>query len=113
MEKQMQKTTQALKIVASWTPNPSEARGMLADVFGAENRLQYSGGRIRLLHAIKLDFSVPADAVRVSERAAQIKAELEEKGTLHSFATFAGAVPVEEAEILPDLAATPATGAAA
>lgn len=97
----MQKTTQAIKIAASWTPNEAEAAGMIADVFGPGSGIKVSGGRLALRHAVKTDFADPTHAVRVSERIAQIKAELEEKGTLHGFTATAGAVPVGEAEVLP------------
>lgn len=95
----MPKTTQALKVTASWTPHASVAQAILAGVFPATG-FKMTSGRLSLAHAVQADFTDPAHATRVAERIAQIKAELAEKGTIHSFTTTAGRVPIEEAEVL-------------
>lgn len=99
------KTVQALKINASWTPNTATADFITAHLFGGgpASPLKFSGGRFSLKHAIKTDFSDPAQATRVSERVAEIKSSIEALGQVHSFTTTAGAVPVDEVEVLPDL----------
>ncbi|WP_336801755.1 hypothetical protein [Kaistia sp. MMO-174] len=100
----MAKTVQALKIAASWTPNQPTAGVMInavlaeTDAFGA----RFSSGRLLLKHAIKIDFTDPSQAQRVSARAADIKAGLASTGTLHDFRTTAGAVHADEAEVLPE-----------
>lgn len=98
------KTTQALKISASWTPERGIADRMIEAAIGktAAKAVAFSGGRLSLKHAIKIDFADPAQATRVSARVADIKAALETTGELHGFTTTAGAVPIEEAEVLPD-----------
>lgn len=98
----MSKTTQALKISASWTPDEKTSEQMLTRVFEdcPASPLKLHGGRINLKHAIKLDFSDPKNALAVSERVAAIKSDLEKRGTVHGFSTTAGAVPVEDAEVL-------------
>lgn len=95
------KTTQALKISASWTPT-EEAGIMLArTMFGAATPLRFDGGRIMVKAAIKLDLSDPAMATQVAARAAELRNELEATGKVHSFNTQAGAVPTELVEVLP------------
>lgn len=97
------KTVQALKITASWTPNESAAASMMkalkaADLEGA----RIGGGRLAIKHAIATDYADPAHANRVSKRLFAIKQALGATGTLHSFNVVAGAVPADEAEVLPD-----------
>lgn len=106
----MAKTVQALKILASWTPNAEIAAGMMTASFNETDagRVRFSSGRMVLKHAIKIDFSDPANAGKVSERVSQIKAALAERGELHDFRTTAGAVPASDAEELELQAAPPA-----
>lgn len=98
------KTVQALKISASWTPTPAIAAKMIAAALGKSDAkgVTFHGGRLSVKHAIKIDFSDPTQATRVSGRVAEIKAALEGNGQVHGFITTAGAVPVEEAETLPE-----------
>jgi hypothetical protein len=98
-----QKTDQALKITASWTPRADIAAAMMQTAFGgtAGSLLQYTSGRMQLKHAIKADFSDPDHVIRVTRRAAEVKAALEAMGTLHNFVTSAGAVAHAELEVLP------------
>ena len=95
------KTTQALKISASWTPNEAEGITLSRHLFGAATPFRFDGGRIMVKAAVKLDLSDPAMAAPVAARAAELRAELEAHGTLHSFTTQAGAVPTELVEVLP------------
>jgi hypothetical protein len=99
------KTVQALKITASWTPDPAAAAAMIDAVFHDKTKafgVRFAGGRMSIKHAIRIDFADPDQATRVSQRVAQIKEELRKAGTIHDFKTTAGAVPVGEAEVLPD-----------
>ncbi len=99
------KTVQALKIAASWTPDPAAAAAMIDAVFHDKTKafgVRLAGGRMSIKHAIRTDFADPDQATRVIQRVAQIKDELRKAGTLHDFKTTAGAVPVGEAEVLPD-----------
>lgn len=98
----MQKTVQALKIAASWTPNADTAGAMMTAALNetAAGRMHLSGGRLALKHAIKIDFSDPQNATLVSERVAEIKDALSGAGVLHDFRATAGAVHAAEAEIL-------------
>lgn len=98
------KTVQALKISASWTPTPAIAAKMVAAALGKSDAkgVTFSGGRLSVKHSIKIDFSDPSQATRVSGRVAEIKSALESAGHLHGFTTTAGAVPVEEVETLPE-----------
>lgn len=100
----MNKTVQALKISASWTPAPAAADKIVAAVFGKTpaKGAKIAGGRIAIKHAIQIDFADPAQASRVSERVAQVKEALSAIGELHDFKTTAGAVPVGTAEVLED-----------
>jgi len=99
------KTVQALKISASWSPTPAIAAKMIAAALGKTDAkgVTFYGGRLSVKHAIKIDFSDPSQATRVSGRVAEIKAALESAGHVHGFTTTAGAVPVDEVEVLPDL----------
>lgn len=106
----MAKTVQALKVSASWTPNDGPAGKMMAAALGQTHAagVRFSGGRLALKHAIKIDFADPAQASRVSARVAEIKAALAAAGELHDFRTTAGAVQTADAEILPDPGTAPA-----
>lgn len=102
------KTTQALKISATWTPGDEASRDMANAAFGltdAARGVRFEGGRIGVRHAIKLDMTDPTQAVRVAERVAAIRADLEETGRVHTFITTVGAVPVDLVEVLPEAAA--------
>lgn len=101
------KTTQALKISATWTPGPQAAADMADAAFdrlGAARGIRFEGGRIGIRHAIKIDMTDPTQAVRVAERVAAIRADLEEIGRLHTFITSVGAVSVDAVEVLPEAA---------
>lgn len=93
------KTTQCLKISASWTPEEAEAADMTAAMFAGSVRapLSYHGGRLSLKAAFKTDYANPDHMNALSARIAEIKASLEDTGTLHSFEVSAGAVPNDEA----------------
>ena len=94
------KSEQAIKIAASWTPNEATADFMGGQTFGAVSPLHIRGGRLTINAAILADHGNPAMMTRVAERVAELKAELEAVGILHSFVTSAGAVPVGTAERL-------------
>lgn len=95
------KTTQALKISASWTPNEGEGITLARHLFGAATPFRFDGGRIVVKAAIKLDLTDPAMATQVAARAAELRKELEASGKVHSFTTQAGAVATELVEVLP------------
>lgn len=95
------KTTQALKISASWTPKADAGVALARHIFGANTPLRFDGGRVMVKAAIKLDLSDPRMAQPVADRAAELRRELEAMGTVHSFTTQAGAVPTELVEVLP------------
>lgn len=101
----MAKTTQALKINAS-----------VALHLGARNEVQeaifkgplagagtISKARITFNHAILARYDDPDYSARVTARIATIKAGLEKLGDLTDWYVVAGAVPVGEAEVLPDV----------
>ena len=98
------KTEQAIKIGASWTPNADYALAMNAKAFGKNSPLRIRGGRLSINAAIAIDMTDPAKAARVAARVTELRKELEATGTVHSFTTQAGAVPVGEAEQLPEVA---------
>ena len=99
------KTTQAIKVSASWTPSENAALNFNASAFGKASPLRIRGGRLTINAAIAIDMTDPAQAARVAARVAELRKELEATGTVHSFTAVAGAVPVGEAEKLPDVAA--------
>lgn len=95
------KTTQALKISASWTPREDAGIELARHLFGVNTPLRFDGGRIVVKAAIKLDLTDPAMATQVAARAAELRRELDASGKVHSFTTQAGAVPTELVEVLP------------
>lgn len=95
------KTAQAIKISASWTPGDDAANGIAKAEWGKNSPLRIRGGRLTINAAVAIDMTDPHDAVRVAERVAELRRELEATGTLHTFTTQAGAVPAGEAEQLP------------
>lgn len=96
------KTQQAMKVSASWTPSAAHAAPMMGEVFGAATPLRAVGGRLTINAAIALDMTDPSQAARVAARVQELRKELEASGTVHSFVVAAGAVPVGEAEVLPE-----------
>lgn len=94
------KTVQAIKISASWSPDPKTAAAMAKAAFPGEP-LRIEGGRTLVRHAIATDMTDPEHVVRVSQRIKQISDTLNATGTVHSFTTVAGSVPAEIAEHLP------------
>ena len=98
------KTEQAIKVSASWMPSEMGARAIRSAVFGANSPLGIRGGRLSISAAIAIDMTDPAKAARVAARVTELRKELEATGTVHSFTTQAGAVPVGEAEQLPEVA---------
>ena len=99
MAKDQAKTTQALKVSAYWSPSEETAAAMTNAVFDPghpAHGVRVAGGRTLVKCALKIDFADPANAARVSERIAEIKAALEASGKVHKFSTQAGAVPVTE-----------------
>ena len=98
------KTEQAIKIGASWTPGKDAAERIEDKIFGRGSPLVIRGGRLSISAAIAIDMTDPAQAARVIERVTELRKELEATGTVHSFTTQAGAVPVGEAEQLPEVA---------
>jgi hypothetical protein len=93
------KTQQALKIIASWTPNKLVAEGMLVTQGNlADLPIHIGSGRLSIHAAVACDFTVPGAAEKASARVQEIKAALESTGTVHSFSATAGAVPVGTAE---------------
>ena len=99
------KTTQAVKVAATWTPDERVAGLLGRTAFGAASPLRVRGGRLTINAAIAIDMADVGSAIRVSQRVSELRRELEATGTVHSFTTSAGAVPADRAEFLP--AATP------
>ena len=95
------KTVQAIKISASWTPNPETAAAMAAAAFPGQP-LRIEGGRTLVRHAIATDMTDPEHVVRVAQRIKRINDELRSTGTIHTLTTSAGSVPAEVAEHLPN-----------
>lgn len=101
----MRKTTQAMKVSASWTPNEEVAHDMARAAFGdlgVGGGLRFDGGRILVKTAIATKMNDPDHAVRVAQRIKQIEAELRSNGRVHSFTTLHGAVLSELVEHLPE-----------
>ena len=96
------KTTQAQKISASWSPNPTAATAMVVAALKGSKAagMIFSSGRLTLKHAVAINYADPANVQRVSERIAEIKATLSAHGELHGFNVTAGAAPVGEVEVL-------------
>ena len=99
------KTEQAFKVSASWTPGDNAATAIARQFFGKASPLRIRGGRMTINAAVALDMTDPAQAARAAARVAELRNELEATGTIHSFTTIMGAVPVGEAEKLPEVAA--------
>lgn len=99
----MKKTTQAIKISASFTPDPDTAARMVAAAFpnGGAKGVRFEGGRIGVRHAIAIDMRDPHQAARVAARVKQIEESLDTHGVVHSFVTQAGAAPIDAVETLP------------
>lgn len=95
------KTVQAIKISATWTPSEMGARALRSAVFGDASPLHVRGGRLTINAAIAIDMTDPSQAAQVASRVQELRRELEAKGTVHSFITQAGAVPVDAVEHLP------------
>lgn len=101
----MAKTTQALKINASVALHLG-ARNEVHDAIFAgplAGAGTISRARITFNHAIAARYDDPAYSARVTERIAAIKAGLEKLGELTDWYVVAGAVPVGEAEVLPEV----------
>lgn len=96
------KTTQAIKISATWTPSEQAASGMNVELFGRASPLHIRGGRLTINAAIAIDMSDPSQAARVATRVQELKRELEAIGTIHTFSTQAGSVPFDAVEYLPE-----------
>ena len=96
------KTEQAIKVSASWTPGTETAALMEEAAFGIKSPMMIRGGRVTINAAIMTDHADPAHAVRVANRIAELRRELEATGTVHDFKTHAGSVPAGTAERLPD-----------
>ena len=94
------KTTQALKISATWTPKAAPPQAAAQAAFGLPAPLRIEGGRHRLVAAISIDAADPASVRRASERADELKTALAETGTVHSFITQFGTAPIETVHTL-------------
>jgi hypothetical protein len=96
------KTEPAIKISASWTPSEAAASELSGKAFGKISPLRIRGGRLTINAAISMGDGKPASVIRAYERVEELRRELEDVGTVHSFSSGPGAVPVGEAEKLPD-----------
>ncbi len=94
------KTEQAIKISASWTPNDLVALAIGEGVFSESSPLRVRGGRLTINAAIAIDMSDPTQAALVAARVQKLRLHLQDLGTVHTFTTQAGSVPVGEAEHL-------------
>lgn len=104
--KDARKTGQALKISATWTPSEAVNDPKARAAFGIPSPLRFEGGRMRVVCAIGLDTRVPATVLAASERAAQIEKALAAAGTIHTFSTEVGRVPLDQiTEAVPTSAA--------
>ena len=98
------KTIQALKISATLILNGG-ARTASHDALFMDSKAEgigIAGAKLKLNHAIVARFDDPAHSARVTDRIAEIKAALAAKGELDDWRVTAGAVPVGDAEVLPD-----------
>lgn len=98
------KTTQAIKIAATLTPNAKTAEAIAATIFGKASPLFVRGGRLTINAAVALDLTKPGSAARVEARVQELRREMDEIGKLHTFSTQAGAVPEGQAEVLSEVA---------
>lgn len=99
------KTTQAIKVSATWTPHAEEAERMARSAFGemgAGTGLRFDGGRLLVRYAVATKMTDPEHTVRVAERIKEISEALERTGTVHTFTTQAGAVLSELVDHLPE-----------
>lgn len=95
------KTVQALKITATWTPGAAAEKKMLAVFAKTEGSiLRINGGQLRLKAAIKADFGDARHGVLVHETIGKLMATLEATGTLASFNVVAGAVDADAAHTI-------------
>lgn len=110
------KTTQAIKVSATWTPHAEQAEQMARSAFGelgAGTGLRFEGGRILVRYAVATKMTDPEHTVRVAARIKEISDALERTGTVHTFTTQAGAVASELVDHLPEPVAADAEQEAA
>lgn len=97
-----QKTIQALKISATLALH-QDARVTAHHVLFAKGealRTVAASAKMKISHAIVARYDDPEYSARVTARIASIKAALAEKGELEDWRVVAGAVPIEDAEVL-------------
>lgn len=101
------KTVQCLKITASITLSETSLQNVDAELLGEDGKAQSIRGlitrsRIHYSHAVVARYDDPAYQARVTEHIAKLKEQLATLGTIDTWNVTAGAVPVDEAEVLPD-----------
>jgi len=106
----MAKTIQALKITALVALSLGKRQAAATALFedSAAEGVFIAGAKLRVYHAIVARYDDPTYSVRVTERIAQIKAALAENGEIEAWNVVAGAVPIADAEVLPDVPAAAA-----
>lgn len=96
------KTTQALKISATITLKRN-ALGRIEDLVlddTALDKIEAASAKVRVTHAIAASYDDPAYSARATERIAAIKDALAKFGEIETWHVTAGAVPVDDAEVL-------------
>lgn len=103
----MAKTVQALKITALVAVAEGKRQSLTTTLFedSPAEGVTLSVAKLRIHHAIVAKYDDPAHSARVTDRIAAIKGALSEVGAIESWNVVAGAVPVADAEVLPEPAA--------
>lgn len=87
------KTTQCLKIVASWTPDETRAFGMMEVLDDtAAKGMRFSSGRLTIKIAYPAQYDNPVYTAKLTSQIQLVKHALESTGELHDFRVSAGAV---------------------
>jgi len=99
------KTVQALKL-STTIALQGDALGGIVDYIVPESvrAVKAATAKVRFTFAIASRFDDPQHQQRVSLRLADIKEELGKLGTIEAWHVTAGAVPADEAEVLPEIA---------
>lgn len=95
------KTTQCLKITASWTPHETVAARMMSPTFDDTNAegMAFSSGRLTIKLAYPAKYDDPEYTAALTAQIQKVKQTLASMGEVHDFRVSAGAV--ENADVTP------------
>jgi len=98
------KTVQALKISATVSIGTDGMANIEQALLhgGSGQAMKAASAKVRFTHAIVARYDEPAYQARVTQRIAAIKGHMDELGAIEAWHVTAGAVAVDEAEVLGD-----------